>query len=60
MIAAVVLAVAVLGQQQFGTHNTPAGQPPLAYLESAKLDALRAEFNEASAEVRIILLLSPT
>ena len=60
MIAAVVLALAVLGQQQFGTHNTPPGQRPLAYLDTATLDALRAEFNKASADVRIILLLSPT
>jgi hypothetical protein len=38
-------------------HQQPAGQPPLAAMD---LPALKAEFNRASAQTRLILVLSPT
>ena len=60
---AIVLAAAVvvLGGIYFTrTSHAPAGQPPLAEMNSAMLSALQAEFNRTSAELRVILLLSPT
>ena len=41
----------------FGAHRPPAGQPPLAAMDLAKL---RADFNAAKDRTRLILLLSPT
>ena len=40
--------------------KTPTGQPPLTALTSNNFDQLRAAFNAASGDVRIVLLLSPT
>jgi hypothetical protein len=57
LVAVVLLALA---QRQLGTHDAPAGQPPLAHLDAQSLDMLRADFNRAAGEARIILLLSPT
>ena len=41
-------------------HTTPAGQPPLMDLTNESLGAFREQFNNASDQTRIILLLSPT
>jgi hypothetical protein len=41
-------------------QEVPAGQPTLSYLTSENFDQLRAAFNKASGDVRIVLLLSPT
>ena len=60
---AIVLAAAVVvfgGIYFTRTSHTPAGQPPLVEMNSAMLSALQAEFNRTSAELRVILLLSPT
>ena len=57
VIAALVLAAA---WYQFGGHRTAAGQPPLAELNAATLDQLRADFNAAADQPRMIVLLSPT
>ena len=59
MVAGLV-AVVLLAQRQLGTHDAPAGQPPLASIDAKSLDMLRADFNRAAGEARIILLLSPT
>jgi hypothetical protein len=56
----VVIAVAVLGQQQFGTHDAPKGQPALVHLDAGSVETLRADFNAAQDSVRMIVLLSPT
>lgn len=56
-IAALLLAAA---WYQFGGHRTAQGQPPLASLSAESLEQLRAEFNAASDQPRMILLLSPT
>lgn len=54
-------AVAVLGGIYVTrTGHTPASQPPLAEMNRAALSALQSEFNGTSAELRVILLLSPT
>lgn len=57
-LAAVI--VAVLAWRHVGTHETPAGQPPLAALDAASIATLKADFNGASNETRLIVLLSPT
>ena len=59
-LAIAVALAAVLGRQQFGTHNTPPGQPALLHLAPHSVETLRADFNQASGDVRLIVLLSPT
>ena len=58
-----VLPLALLGAVAyvgFATHDAPAGQPPLAYLDLSSLAALKADFNRAADETRLIVLLAPT
>ena len=58
-----LLLLAVVGAfafVRFATHDAPAGQPPLAYLDSTSLAALKADFNGAAGETRLIVLLAPT
>jgi len=42
------------------TGHAPASQPPFVEINRAALSALQSEFNRTSAELRVILLLSPT
>jgi hypothetical protein len=44
----------------YGGHQTPSGQAPLANLSAANLSELKDEFNGSQANVRILVLLSPT
>jgi hypothetical protein len=44
----------------YGGHGTPTGQAPLADLNAANLSELKNEFNGSHANVRILVLLSPT
>jgi hypothetical protein len=44
----------------YGGHQTPAGQAPLADLNAANLGELKNEFNAGHANVRMLVLLSPT
>ena len=60
VIAVVVLRAAVVGHRQFGTHDTPAGQPGLVDLNPSSLESLRSDFNQSAAHVRVVALLSPT
>ena len=61
LVLAIVLALAAaFGRQQFGTHNTPPGQPALAHISGDSIDALRVDFNKAADAVRLVVLLSPT
>lgn len=60
VLAVIVAALIGAAWYQFGGHRTPEGQPPLADLNAASLDQLRADFNAAADETRMILLLSPT
>jgi hypothetical protein len=56
----VVIAAAVLGVRQFGTHHAPAGQPPLVHLNAGAFETLRTDFNGGQDSIRLIVLLSPT
>ncbi len=60
VLAVFVISAALVGQRQFATHNTPHGQPPLVDLSGGSLESIRSEFNAASGDVRLIVLLSPT
>lgn len=60
VLAAVAVFLALFVPSRFFTHNVPASQPPLGLLDAGSLDTLRADFNRAADEVRIIVLLSPT
>ena len=44
----------------YGGHQTPSGQAPLANLSAANLSELKDEFNGSQANVRMLVLLSPT
>jgi hypothetical protein len=44
----------------YGGHQTPAGQASLSDLSSANLSELKNEFNSGQANVRMLVLLSPT
>jgi hypothetical protein len=41
-------------------HKTPAQQRPLSDLSDLSLPRFKADFNGSSANVRVVLLLSPT
>lgn len=60
VVLVVIIAAAVLGHQQFGTHDAPKGQPALVHLDAGSLERLRTDFNAAQDSVRLIVLLSPT
>ena len=60
VLVAVALLVIAAGYRYFLTSQVPAGQPPLATLDGASMESLRADFNRSAAETRIIVLLSPT
>ena len=61
-IALSAAALAVFGAlfYLYGGHQTPSGQPPLVDLNAANLNQLKDEFNASRAEVRLLVLLSPT
>ena len=44
----------------YGGHQTPTGQAPLADLNATNLSELKNEFNGSQANVRMLVLLSPT
>jgi len=44
----------------YGGHQTPSDQAPLANLSAANLSELKDEFNGSQANVRMLVLLSPT
>jgi hypothetical protein len=60
VLAVVFVGLLALGWHFHGGEKVPAGQPPLLSLTPANFDQLRAAFNDASGDVRIVLLLSPT
>ena len=63
-LALILVAVAiVLGyflQHAIAGHTTPAGQARLTELTPVTFETLKDDFNSASSEPRVILLLSPT
>ncbi len=44
----------------YGGHQTPSGQAPLADLNAGSLGELKNQFNSSQANVRMLVLLSPT
>jgi hypothetical protein len=44
----------------YGGHQTPSSQTPLADLNTENLSELKNEFNSNHANVRMLVLLSPT
>jgi hypothetical protein len=56
----VLIGLLALGRHYYGGTKVPAGQPQLVSLTSTNFERLRAAFNAASGEVRVVLLLSPT
>jgi hypothetical protein len=44
----------------YGGHQTPSGQAPLSDLNATNLGELKNEFNGSHANVRMLVLLSPT
>lgn len=60
LLAVVIIGVGALAWLNLATHYTPTGQPPLTRLDAASLSTLKEEFNRASSESRMIVLLSPT
>ena len=60
LILVLVAIVGVFAYVRYGTHDAPSGQRPLAYLDSGSLAMLKADFNRAENETRIIVLLAPT
>ena len=60
LAAFVFVGLLALGWHFYGGARVPAGQPALVSLTSTNFDELRAAFNAASGEVRVVLLLSPT
>ena len=60
VIAVFAVLLAAVAWYQFGRHSVPPGQPPLATLDASSLAAFKADFNAASGQVRMVLLLSPT
>lgn len=60
VLSIAVIALGALAWLNFATHYTPDGQPPLTTLDASALNTLKEEFNRASAESRMIVLLAPT
>ena len=44
----------------YGGHQAPRGQAPRADLNAANISALKNAFNGSQANVRMLVLLSPT
>jgi hypothetical protein len=58
---AVVIAVALLLVYYFYLGSSaPAGQQPLARLDSSNIESLKQSFNDSKDSVRVMVMLSPT
>jgi hypothetical protein len=55
-----LVALAGIGYYLYAGSAVPAGQQPLARLDTSNFGELRAAFNEAKDSVRVVMLLSPT
>jgi len=61
VVLATAAMIVVLGRLYFtSTGHSPSDQPTLVEMNSSALSALQSEFNQRSADLRVILLLSPT
>ena len=59
LVVAALLGAGALAYY-FAGDRAPANQAPLATLDGSSIGSLRTQFNAASGDTRIILLLSPT
>jgi len=57
---AVAALVVVAASYKLGPRQTPPGQPPLLYLNNQNLEELRAAFNAAADQTRVLAMVSPT
>jgi hypothetical protein len=60
VLATAAIILIVVARFYFSGHQAPAGQPPLAEMNSTSLAILKSDFNQNSDRIRLILLLSPT
>jgi hypothetical protein len=60
IILCLLAIIAGIAFYLYGGSAVPAGQQPLARLDSTNFGELRTAFNEAKDSVRIVALLSPT
>lgn len=60
LVLLLLLIIAIAARYFAPTHNTPPQQPGLADLTPQSLPQFKTEFNRDSADLRVILLLSPT
>ena len=61
ILSAIVIAVLIGAAVYFyGGGQAPRGQPPLERLTAQNVSAVKNAFNAAKADVRVLLLLSPT
>ena len=56
----IMLLATVVATGACGPGTAPAGQPAMALITSDRLENFRDAFNQASDQIRVILLLSPT
>jgi hypothetical protein len=58
--AAVVAVLLAAFLYLYGGGQTPSGQPPLRSVTNQNVADIKKEFNAATSEVRVVLILSPT
>ena len=60
LIALAAVPLIAWGWNRFAPRRTPEGQPPLEHLDARGVERLRAQFNDATGQPRLLVLLSPT
>ncbi len=60
LIAVGVVGLAAILFYFYGGHRVPVGQPELVYLTPDTIPDMKAAFNSAQRDIRVLLLLSPT
>jgi hypothetical protein len=55
-----LLMIGAVGWYLLPGHKTPAQQRPLSDLNDLSLPRFKADFNSSAAELRVVILLSPT
>ena len=56
----IAVVIGVAASYKFRTRQTPPGQPPLVYLNNQNVEELRAAFNAAADQTRVLAMVSPT
>jgi hypothetical protein len=59
-VAVLLLLAGAWVYYAWGPRSTPAGQQPLVWLNESGITGFEDQFNGASGEHRILILLSPT